>query len=651
MALNMTLLRKKAPQKDEGSDGKRPARDRELLSEIAPLGGISFRQDRYNISGDGYTACIHVIDYPNSVSRWWGYAFSAYQGCVVTVDVTTPDQNAVKSNINKSIINQSLLTEGEKNVVNVSQNTAIREKYFELIREIQSQQVLVKYIHIRIFVSAPSPEDLDDRVTAIQTDLKGRNYRGYVLVGENKLEFESLMLPYSLQYESVRSELSRTGQPVTTPTLSDFFPYIHTKLIDPHGTLIGNTELGGIVLFDQFAKTDKRTAYDAFVVGKKGSGKSTLMKKIIEDNIIKGNMIRGIDPSGEYASLVRTYGGKYIRMNGREGTLNPLEILETADTEDISLLRQLSKVRTFYEFLKQTEDIPVSVEETMELENLLSKLYRKWGFPVEGRYTGLESNKYPLLSDLLDLVRDELYNDISSRKVREELTPTTAQRLESIELTLNNIVTNYGTIFNVHTTISGISDEQIVYFDLSDVMGMNASVKNGVIFNTIMLCWDNCLRVGKKMYAAYNDGTVEWEDITRGLIVIDEAHNIINSSQKSAVNEIYRIVMEDRKYFIGLLYASPSLSSFVTVANRTNVASEKIMALFNETQYKFLMRQDENTMNLIQEVFRDTVPESYMQAIPTFSTGDCMLHISGEGCLRFKVYINRRQEKIFGGGA
>ena len=63
------------------------------------------------------------------------------------------------------------------------------------------------------------------------------------------------------------------------------------------------------------------------------------------------------------------------------------------------------------------------------------------------------------------------------------------------------------------------------------------------------------------------------------------------------------------------------------------------------------MRQDENTMNLIQEVFRDTVPESYMQTIPTFSTGDCMLHISGEGCLRFKVYINRRQEKIFEGGA
>ena len=68
--------------------------------------------------------------------------------------------------------------------------------------------------------------------------------------------------------------------------------------------------------------------------------------------------------------------------------------------------------------------------------------------------------------------------------------------------------------------------------------------------------------------------------------------------------------MEDRKYFIGLLYASPSLSSFVTVATRTNEASEKIMALFNETQYKFLMRQDENTMNLIQEVFRDTCKES-----------------------------------------
>ena len=637
------------PSKEK--ERSQPDRDPELISKLAPLGGISFVPDRYNIAGDGYTACIHVIDYPNEVSRFWGRDVCLYKGCVITVDVMTPDQNTVKKNINKSIMNQTLLTEGEKDVVVVSQNTSVKEKYFDLIREIQSQQVLVKYIHIRIFVSAPSVAELEDRVTSIQTDLKAGNYRGYVLVGENKLEFESMLLPYSLQYEDVRPELARIGQPVTSPTLADFFPYVHTKLIDPNGTLIGFTDLGGTVIYDQFAKTDKRTAYDAFVVGKKGSGKSTLIKKLIEDNVIRGNVIRGIDPSGEYASLVKHYGGVYITMDGTQGTLNPLEILSTADTEGISLQRHLSKVRTFYEFLKQTEGSPVNIDESMELENLLGKLYTKWGFPIEGRYTGLDSRMYPLFSDFLEVVRSELYEDIPSRKVRDELTSSSAQRLESIELTINNIVSNYGSIFDRHTSISGITDEKLVYFDLSGIMGMNSSVRNGVIFNTIMLCWDNCLKTGRKMYRAYNEGSIEWEDITRGLIVIDEAHNIINTSQRSAVNEIYRIVMEDRKYFVGLMYASPSLSSFVTGANRSGEAFERIMALFNETQYKFLMRQDENTMSLVSEIFRDTIPEAYMQAIPTFSVGECMLHISGEGCLRFSVYANNRQIKLYGGGA
>ena len=74
------------------------------------------------------------------------------------------------------------------------------------------------------------------------------------------------------------------------------------------------------------------------------------------------------------------------------------------------------------------------------------------------------------------------------------------------------------------------------------------------------------------------------------------------------------------------------------------------MSVFRTLSSRQILEEKYNS-GAIQEVFRYTVPESYMQAIPTFSTGDCMLHISGEGCLRFKVYINRRQEKIFGGGA
>ena len=647
MAFKNKRIRRKGKKTQEADSSVHSGVDTELISKIAPLGGISFKPDRYNISGDGYTACIHVLDYPNEVHRYWGYELCKYQGCVVTVDVITPDQNTVKSNINKSIMNQTLLTEGEKDVVVVSQNTAVKQKYYELIREIQQQQVIVKYIHVRIFVSAASLEELDRKIISIQTDLKAKNYRGYVLVGENMLEYRSMMLPASRQYDEVRSELSRTGQPVTTPTLGDFFPFIHTKLVDPHGTFMGMTDLNGVFIFDQFTKTDKRTAYDAFVVGKKGSGKSTLMKKIIEDNIIKGNLIRGLDPSGEYSRLVREYGGRYIRLDGTEGTVNPLEILSTADTEGVSMQRHLSKVRIFYELLKAGDGASVNVDEAMEVENLLGRLYEKWGFPMEGRYTGFESSKYPVFSDLLTVVRDEL----AARKEAGDLSPSAAQRLESIELTINNIVSNYGSIFNTHTTIDDISDEQIVYFDLSNIISMNSSVRSGVLFNAIMLCWDNCLWIGKRMYKAFNEGTIEWEDITRGLIVIDEAHNIINTNQKNAVSEIQKIVMEDRKYFIGLLYASPSLSSFVTGASRSGEEFEKIMSLFNETQYKFLMRQDENTMNLIDEIFRDSIPGSYKEAIPTFGVGDCLVHISGEGCLRFNVYVNNRQKKIFGGGA
>jgi hypothetical protein len=56
---------------------------------------------------------------------------------------------------------------------------------------------------------------------------------------------------------------------------------------------------------------------------------------------------------------------------------------------------------------------------------------------------------------------------------------------------------------------------------------------------------------------------------------------------------------EARKYFAGLIYASHLISDFVPDGSE-QTAIEKIKKLFDLTQYKFIMQQDDNNLDTIQ---------------------------------------------------
>lgn len=43
--------------------------DYELVERIAPIGGITFKDEKYVSSGNAYSACIHVYSYPTRLTR------------------------------------------------------------------------------------------------------------------------------------------------------------------------------------------------------------------------------------------------------------------------------------------------------------------------------------------------------------------------------------------------------------------------------------------------------------------------------------------------------------------------------------------------------------------------------------------------------
>jgi DNA helicase HerA-like ATPase len=632
----------------EKRNKKEPAYNANFLYDIQPAGGVSFKES-YAKKGDGYEACIQIYDLPTQVDDFWLYNIFNMENVIVSIDVAATSKTEIKSNINKSLNEQLVRYYNEKDQTEKLDAGEIYKQLTETFKEISTAGEVIKGITIRLYVSGRTLNKLENNISDVLKTLEGFSFKGAVFLNETEYEWEAL---FNSNTKISSFPNKRVGKGISARTLAGGYPFHFTKLSDPNGTYLGNTNTGGNVLFDFFHKDKLRRFYNALIVGLMGSGKSTLLKKLALDNACRENILRIIDVTGEFKTIVDELKGKTIALDGTDGIINPLEVLKTSEKEGVSFMQHLSKLTTFYQFLS-----PKSSDEVIkEFELLAKKLYINFGIynnealEKDLNVTNRERDEYPIFSDFLKLVQNELYEDIENEIVRKNLSPSKAQRLENIELNLRSLVESYGYLFDGHSTIANILDEQIVAFGIRNLTSMKREVFNAQMFNVLNLLWDNMLKNGTKFKNLFDTNSVRWEDIVRYFIIIDEAHRIINPQNLLAVKFLTDFEREARKYFGGLIFASQSIRDYVPEGTKSEKV-EEIKKLFELTQYKFIMQQDNNALKTIKSVFDGSITESELTKIPKFGEGDCLLSISGVGNITFHVDASPRELALFRGGA
>ena len=629
-----------------------------FIEEIQPKGGISFRNERYINAGDGYVACVHIYEYPKFLSPHWLSKVLNLDNVIAAVDIHTENTVEVMKNINKSMREQDSRFKSAKNPTEAKDAARRYQELDALYDELSAMGEIVKLIAIRLFVSAKTLDELDKLCKGTMDYLEANGYRSAIFLNESKNEWRSLFSPYTAQS---KNEYGRDGQPILSETLAGGHPFHFICLGDPLGTYYGTTtQSGGSVLLDLFAKTAARKSYNALVVGKSGAGKSTLLKKTILDRAIRGDFIRVIDPTGEFHTLIEYLGGAVISLDGSDGILNALEILKTSndkaisvqDNENISFARHMSKMKTIYKFLAPGCD----QYDTILFEQLLYELYERMELvPISGilrQLTGLPPDRYPIFSDLLDFIDRKIktVND-HQNAVEKDLHLQTMRRLNNVRLVIGNLISSYGGMFNGHSSLANVMGEQIVSFSIKNLAGMKSEIFDAQIFSALSLCWDNCAQLGGEMKNRFDDNTILWEDITRFLIIIDEAHKIINTNKLTAVEQLTVFGREARKYFGGLLFASQNIRDYVPEGSRQE-AIQQIKILFELTQYKFVMQQDTGALKVLREVFDHQLTETELSQVPKFKEGQCILAIDGDRTIEFKIEItDEEKDHLFKGGA
>src|SRR5699024_2409140 len=349
---------------------------------------------------------------------------------------------------------------------------------------------------------------------------------------------------------------------------------------------------------------------------------------------IKGDKVRILDVTGEFKTLVEKLGGKEIALDGSEGIINPLEVFKTVTNEDGStniggsFTQHISKMSILYSFLSGNPDD----SEIKVFKVLLRKLYIKKGLWNEEHLldiTNFDVNDYPIFSDLLQLVYEELYENIEEKIIHSNLSNNHSNRLENIALTLDDIVQNYGDIFNGVSSVANFEDELIVSFPLRNLTNLEDRVFQAQIFSIMNLLWDGMISDSSPQFSAYNNGELNFDEAMKYLIVIDEAHHLINTDDISqpAVDFLVKFMREARKYFGGLCFASHLITDFVPDSSKTQNA-ENVKNLFRLTQYKFISEQDAESTEKLKTVFDGQLTESELKVIPRLSIGSTILAIS-----------------------
>lgn len=629
-----------------------------LLEQIQPSGGITFQDTRYVETGTGYETCIHVYDFPQKLDDFWMSKVCNINNTVVTVDISTDNVMEVQKNINRSMKEQE---HRYMEAHNFQEKYDAEQRFKEMKRlyeEISSLGEVIKLLHIRIFVADHSYRRLEEKVKNILAKLESNGFRAAIFLNESKTEWESMYRPYKEQQSEDLFFIY--GQPLTSNALAAGNPFHFSSLQDPCGDFLGKTPCGGNVLFDEFHKSKTRRFYNSLAVGTMGSGKSTLLKKRFLTNAIKGNYVRTFDISGEFTTLTKTLGGKVLKLDGTNGILNPLEVLKAEEGEEISFTRHISKVSTIYKFLTEGS---ADTEEVIEFEELLRELYKTFsmelvGGKVKSQVTGLPANRYPTFSDLLAYIEGKMEEIQRKSKAYEavelDLVKHRMAIMDKIRRVLSNITNTYGSLFDGHTSIDNILDEQIVTFDLSTIKEMKPSVFDAQIFNMISLCWDNCVTNGKLMMerlrkAKGEEGALDPEQVTKFLMIIDESHRWINTKKRHALESISIYLREARKFFGGIMLASQSIRDYVPEGSGAEEIDD-LKKIFELTQYKFIFHQEADTLPLLDKVFENTLTQSQRNKIPKLEIGENILCIASDRNLEFKVHLTKEEDRIFEGG-
>lgn len=580
--------------------------------KIAPI-GIKWN-DKSILMGDCYSSIVTVSVYPSAVNPAWLASVSNINNTKMSISISPMDSYEVSKTLKKSMseVKSKLINVGDHNDQLLLNNQL--GDYEELVNKIDRDNEKMLMITINFLVYAETEEQLIKNKKTLKTLLNSANLAGVDLMFEQELGMKQFLPTLEVPVEK------DFGLPIPLSTVAASFPFVYERLQDK-GTsaLIGEDVSGGLFLLDIWKRTNKRNNSNMTVVGKSGSGKSTFLKKLIRANYARGTKIIIIDPEREYKELCENLDGNWVDCgSGTSGIINPLEIRKGADDSEDRVSDVAKHFQIFRTFVKYYYSGLTEFELT-KLEDILISTYRKKNINFGTDISMLKSNEYPIMEDLYDEIQIEI--DKTKRENRNIETINSLEKLIAITRKMVHGADNK--LWNGFSTINFDSD--LIVLDIHTLVDSDDTLLKTQFFNILSWAWNEVSKNREEQV----------------LLVVDEAHLLIDPNNKDGIDFLKRTSKRIRKYNGSLI---------VSTQNMIDFTAEEIkrygQVIIDNSAYICVMAQGQRELESLKEVMKLSDSETYF--LSTASRGEALFVISHDTRIPISIFLREEEKALFG---
>ena len=418
-------------------------------------------------------------------------------------------------------------------------------------------------------------------------------------------------------------------------TLAASFPLTITNFNDETGYMLGadiHTALPTI--FDIFHKDATRPSSNLAVIASTGGGKSFTLKKMIINEINRGNKIFIFDAEGEYQNLVNKNKGEYIDMySSSGGIINPLQVrflpsdkeektdndVDKINYEDCPLAKHLGSLETFikcaFEEIKESE--------VVVLLDMIEKLYKRFGITKNTKISSLEkleNTDYPIFTDLIEFLPD--YKNMLTNQEQIKIVDKLEILLDRFKVGIDSM------LFNGYTSVN--LDSNLIAFNVKDLL--NSKNKRVITTQLVnLLTYLNNIIVQNKIV---NDKGKEKKKIKNIAVIIDEFHLYLKNTDSEVLLTFEQIARRIRKYHGAFIPATQSIHDFIGDDDSVRSAT----AIFNNCQYQLVgMLKEDDLTTYLRLFYQNPLTDTQKEFLTQAKMGEFLLTVNSKNRIRIKI--------------
>lgn len=416
----------------------------DFLKKICSKSGYGWHE-MYYLNANKYYTCLRIHEFPEQSSIKMINELNNIENVMVTVDGENISPVDYDKKIEKVINKEYDKQDETKKITSFRRSSENIKELMQFDKYIVDSKETVKEITVRIYVFGNTYEELQDRVQRLDNVLRRKKMRGYIHTNDMTSDVKALT-----SFDNAEKTM------VASSTVAEMMMRSEINMVDDNMGLIGYTNNG---LFAPNPFLFSFTSYCKAFLGKTGSGKSALFKRMFECLYIRGNHIQYIfDIHGEYKDICKKLGISIVSIS-EKNYINYSQIFYTENSNgiisEVDIINKISSMTSIF----------ISVNSlNLNRDNTIIKQYKKFLRDALLPYIGKSINE--LSNDdwfTLDTILNNIKADQEVERIRYE---KEKEDIYTLMLCLEEMIHEYGVLFN-HKTNMNFDLENSLCFDFS----------------------------------------------------------------------------------------------------------------------------------------------------------------------------------------